>query len=507
MRNKAAEASGISCVLKNIEAVIALCDMLKTSYGADGMYKLVVDAQKKTTISRSVSSILSGCDIDHPAVRMLVEPIAHLAHMGDCTGFFIGSIGEILGRSAALIQQGVLPTEIAAGLQDTLADAIQACAAEAQRVPFSLTDTSALAKVLSGIVKNTKISELLGEAISSISESQRAFPIDSVRVTKIGVGSLNDSENLRGMLLESAPLGCVQQGTGLRTAIYTCPLAVANMDTKGTVLLKTAQDLLEYRAGDEQVVKRQADALTQNGVGLIICAGAVDPLMLDYLNEKHVAVMKVHSKFDLRRLRVLFGGGLSSTVRPLPLEHLGVCDELSTCVLGERKYTKLRGRGCIHTLVLRGSLVARLEEHERVVSKATCALQVCAREAAKARKDTASGNTATDNGLSGTVGILPGAGLCEKAVAKRLSDASKTHADIRQVSMEMVADALQAVGERAAAAAGGAEVFDIAAIKERALEYALSLSADILSISQMFITKSTDKLSAPKRPGHWDDEE
>lgn len=503
MRNKAAEASGISCVLKNIEAVIALCDMLKTSYGADGMYKLVVDAHKKTTISRSVSSILSGCDVDHPAVRMLVEPIAHLAHMGDCTGFFIGVIGEILSRAVTLIQQGVLPTEIAAGLQDTLDEAMQACAAETQRVSFALTDKSALARVLSGIVKNTKISELLGEAISSISEAQGVFPIDSIRVTKVSVGSLNDSENLQGMLLESAPLGCIQEGLGLRTAIYTCPLAVANMDTKGTVLLKTAQDLLEYRAGDEQVIRQRVDALTENGVRLIICGGTVDPLMLDYLNERQVAVIKVHSKFDLRRLRVLFGGGLSNTVRPLPLEHLGMCEELSTCILGEKKYTKLRGRGCINTLVLRGSLVARLEEHERVVSKATCALQVCAREALKARADTA--KSASDT--AGTVGILPGAGLCEKAIAKRLSDASKKHTDIRQISMEMVADALQAVGERAAVATGGAEVFDIAAIKERALEYALSLSADILSISQMFITKNTDKLSAPKRPGHWDDAE
>lgn len=491
MRTNTAESGGISCVLKNIEGVISLCDILKTSYGIDGMYKLIVNSQKRVIMSRLVANILAGCDIEHPALRMIVEPVAHLAQMGDCTGFLMGVLGEVLRRSSALIEKGILPTEIASALKDC-GEVIGGMINDlSEKHDFDLKDASILKKITSGIVKNARISELLGESIASISKNG-SFPIDSIRVTKVNVGALDESERFHGMLLEVAPVGSVKSGKSIKTAIYTCPLAVSNMDTKGTVLLKTAEDLLTYAHDDEKTTREFVDRLTANGVGLIICNGSVDALMLDYLNEKKVAVIKVPSKFDLRRLCMLFGGRMANVLRPIDAQYLGECSSLEMCTYSERKYTKVTGAGAIDTLLIRGTLPAQLEESEKTIVKAVYSLQVCANESMR----------------TGSVRLLQGAGRFERDVAEKIQTEAAKYADVRQVVMGMLADSIEVVGKRCLQKGEkDAEVYDIAAIKERAVEYAIVLASDILSISQMFITKNEDKLSAPKRPGHWDDHE
>jgi len=496
VRNKMTEASGISCVLKNIEGVTSLCEMLKTSYGVDGMYKLVVNAHKKTVISRSVSSILSGCDIEHPALKMLVEPIVHLSMMGDCTGFLIGVIGEVLRRSAALIQQGVPPTEIADGLRECLGEIEEVVNGEGEEVQFTLEDKKVLQRILSGIAKEKKLAELLGESIVSVSENG-ALKIDNVRVAKVNVGSLEDSERFQGMLLEACPEGVARRGENVKVAVYACPLSITNMDTKGTVLLRSAEELLAFRKEDENTVRKQVDEITSNGVGMIVCSGSVDALMMDYLNEKNVCVVTVGSKYDIRRLCVLFGARFSNSVRKTEKESLGECTSFEMCEYGEKRYMKVRGNGKIDTIILRGSLPPKLEESERVIGKAIYALKVCAEEAYSNKN---------------AVRLLRGAGACEKEISRKMKERAERHTDVRQIAMKVFADAIRTVGERCAPMKTGGreeaeEVMDIAAIKKRALEYALVLSSDILGISQMFITKNEDAVQAPKRQGHWDDRE
>ncbi|EIJ89257.1 T-complex protein 1 subunit theta [Nematocida parisii] len=493
MRANTAESAGIACVLKNIEGIVSLCDIVKTSYGVDGMYKLVVNSQKKIIISRSVATILSGCDVEHPALRMIIEPVAHLAQMGDCTGFLMCVLGEVLRKCALFIEKGILPTELASALRSCGDQIEEIIKSVSETEEFSLDNAEILRKVSSGIVKNKKISELLGESISEISKNG-SFPVDSIRVTKVNVGSVEDSERFKGMLLESSPVGVVVSGENIKTAIYTCPLAISNMETKGTVLLKNAEDLLTYAQDDEKTTREFVDKLVSNGVGMIVCSGSIDGLMLDYLNEKKVAVLKVHSKFDLRRLCMLFGGRMANILRPMEEQYLGVCTSLGMHTYGERKYTKVTGEGQIDTLLLRGTLPAQLEESEKLITKAVYALQVCAHESMR----------------TGSLRLLKGAGQCEKDIAAALSAEAEKYTDVRQIAIKIFAEAVETVGRKSVSEAsrsadGVKDIFDVAAIKERALSYVAVLSSDILSVSQMFITKNEDTLSAPKRPGHWDD--
>lgn len=491
VKTKTSEASGVSSVVKNIEAILHVSEMIKTSYGPQGTHKLIVNAHNKLVLSRSCSSILAECDIEHPAVKLLVAPLSHLALLGDCTGFMLFLVGEILQSSLALLNQDVCPTDVASGLRECQEELEGALAQCQETVDFAVTDTPALEQALSGVLKEGKLAELLARSISRVSENG-LFNMDSIRVTKINVGSLEDSERFQGMLLERCPEGAQRAVRNGRVAIYNCPLAPSNLETKGTVLFKTAEDLLGFSKEDEATVKDCVNSITSSGANVVVCNGSVDLLMLDYLNSQGVAVLKITSKFDLRRLWRLVGGRISNSIRRLGEEELGTCDELRVEEYGGKKYTRISGPGKLDTILLRNSLPERLNEYERLLMKGVSAMRVCAKEA-------------SENG--GKVRLLKGGGACERQVSGLLREAAEKYEDLRKICIQNVAESITNVSKGVEGLKAD-RVYDVGEIKRRALEYAISSAADILSIAQMFITRDDGQMQAPsKRPGHWDEQD
>jgi T-complex protein 1 subunit theta len=56
------------------------------------------------------------------------------------------------------------------------------------------------------------------------------------------------------IVLNSRPmwLGMVKKLTRAKVCVFTCPLDIAQTETKGTVLLKNAEEMLNFTRGEEQ---------------------------------------------------------------------------------------------------------------------------------------------------------------------------------------------------------------------------------------------------------------
>lgn len=94
------------------------------------------------------------------------------------------------------------------------------------------------------------------------------FNIDNVRVVKIMGGSLAGSRVVQGMVFGREPegthiischcgrsliltLGMVKKASRAKVAVFTCALDIAQTETKGTVLLKNAEEMLNFTRGEE----------------------------------------------------------------------------------------------------------------------------------------------------------------------------------------------------------------------------------------------------------------
>lgn len=84
----------------------------------------------------------------------------------------------------------------------------------------------------------------------------KGFNTDSVRVVKILGGSIYDTRVVRGMVFGREAEGDVKRTTKAKVAVFSCALDAAMTETKGTVLLHNAGELLNFSKGEESALEK-----------------------------------------------------------------------------------------------------------------------------------------------------------------------------------------------------------------------------------------------------------
>lgn len=93
---------------------------------------------------------------------------------------------------------------------------------------------------------------MIAEAcIKALPEDPRNFDIEFIRTCKILGGSLSDSFVLKGLVVNRNTEGSIKHAKNPKVAVYGCPLDTETSDTKGTVLIKNASELLNYTKSEE----------------------------------------------------------------------------------------------------------------------------------------------------------------------------------------------------------------------------------------------------------------
>jgi T-complex protein 1 subunit theta len=77
-----------------------------------------------------------------------------------------------------------------------------------------------------------------------------------VRVAKLLGGNLFDSSVIKGFVVTRDAEGAIKHVRGAKVAIYTATFDASATETKGTVLMKNAQDLLNYSKSEEESMNK-----------------------------------------------------------------------------------------------------------------------------------------------------------------------------------------------------------------------------------------------------------
>lgn len=188
---------------------------------------------------------------------------------------------------------------------------------------------------------------------------------------------------------------------------------------------------------------------------MIIAGTSVGELAMHYLNRFNIAVLKVLSKFELRRLcRVVNAVPLARVGAPTP-EEAGFVDIFETIEIGGDRVTVVRQlvegdpgfdptargeRTKTATIVLRGATANRLDDFERAVDDAVNVIK----------------------GLIKDPRMVPGAGATEIELSHRLDAYGSGLKGLSQHAVKKYAAALEVVPKTLAEnALGGAEANNI----------------------------------------------
>lgn len=296
---------------------------------------------------------------------------------------------------------------------------------------------------------------LVAEAVLAVLPKQpENFNVDNIRVVKIMGGSLEQSRVVKGMVFGREPDGSVKKAHKARVGVFSCPIDISQTETKGTVLLHNAKEMLEFTKGEEKQLEGIIKELHDSGLRVVVAGSTVGELALHYLNRYSILVVKILSKFELRRLcRVVGATPLARLGAPMP-DEMGKVDVVETLEIGGDRVTVFRQENDATrtaTLVIRGATQNHLDDIERAIDDGVNVVKAITRDAR----------------------LLPGAGATEMQLIERVSAFGDKTPELSQYSIKKYAEAFEVV-PRTLAESAGLDATDVLARLYRAHHRPLS---------------------------------
>lgn len=526
-------------VLRNIQAVNELSDIVRTSFGPIGRNKMIVNHLGRMFVTSDAATIIREMEVVHPAAKLLVFASQQQeAEMGDGTNMVLILAGELLRKAEGLISLGLHPTEIVQGFAMACERALKELESLSIATLSSPPTQESLALALRPTLASKQygseniLAPLVAQAVHLVlpaKDSLRDLSVDNVRVVKILGGSLSQSRVVRGMVLGRVPEGSVTSAKAAKVAVFSCGIDIAQTETKGTVLLHNANELKNFSRGEEVQLEKELTEIAESGVKVVIAQSTVGDLALHYLNRMGIFVLKVQSKFDLQRLCRLVGAAPMARLGAPMAEEAGWVDTAETTEIGGDRVTVFRqedgqpgGKSMprLATIVLRGATTSHLDDVERTVDDGVNAVKALTRDPR----------------------LVPGAGATEIELSRRVVEFGERTPGLNQHAIKKFGEALRIIPHTLAETAGldaadvvgrlltkhaqpdltalgvdvdnetdgtlstvDAQIFDVLVAKYWAIKYATSAAIDVLKVDSIIMSKPAG-IKAPGKNPNWDED-
>ncbi|MCP9257954.1 T-complex protein 1 subunit theta [Dirofilaria immitis] len=407
-------------VQRNIEACIELSSQIQSAFGPSGMNKMMINHIEKLFVTNDAGTILKELEVQHPAAKMLVMATQmQEKQIGDGTNTVVIFGAALLEHASQLLNMGLSPSEIANGYENAVDKTLEILPSLVVKKADDLRDIGLVQKYLKSTIMSKQydnvdfITELVAKAcVQIVPKNTYNFNVDNIRVCKILGSSVQSSKTMNGMVFLRGAEGEIKKMDKARIVVYTCPFDLTQTETKGTVLLESADELLKFSAGEETEVEAVIKALAENGVNV----------------------------FDIRRLCRTTGAQAQARVTSClqcvpPRTSYGECDRVYTDEIGDTEVTifdKLSERGHVATIVVRGSSQSRMDDIERAIDDAINTYKALTRDCQ----------------------LLPGAGAVEVELARQIESFGEKCAGLEQYSIKKFAHALESLPKQIAENAG-----------------------------------------------------
>ncbi|CAJ1953373.1 unnamed protein product [Sphenostylis stenocarpa] len=432
-------------VLKNIDACKQLSTITRTSLGPNGMNKMVINHLDKLFVTNDAATIVNELEVQHPAAKILVlAGKAQQEEIGDGANLTISFAGELLQGAEELIRMGLHPSEIISGYTKAINKAVQILdeLVEEGSETMDVRDKEQVVSRMKAAVASKQfgqedtICSLAADACIQVCPKNPAnFNVDNVRVAKLLGGGLHNSTVVQGMVLKSDAVGTIKQAEKAKVAVFASGVDTSATETKGTVLIHSAEQLENYSKTEEAKVEELIKAVADSGAKVIVSGGAVGEMALHFCERYKLMVLKISSKFELRRFcRTTGSVAMLKLSQPNP-DDLGYVDSVSVQEIGGVRVTIVKneeGGNSVATVVLRGSTDSILDDLERAVDDGVNTYKALCRDSR----------------------IVPGAAATEIELAKRVKDFSFKETGLDQYAIAKFAESFEMIPRTLAENAG-----------------------------------------------------
>lgn len=424
-------------VVKNIEAAKGIAGMVRTSLGPNGMNKLVVNHLEKIIVSSDCATIMKELEVQHPAAKMLVlASEMQESEYGDNTNFVLSFAGELLKLAEDLLKDGLHTAEVVSGYQRAYDKALEILPTLVVRTIENPRDKAGMVEALRSVIATKQygyedlLSKLVVDAcLTTLSPTANRprLNMDSVRIAKVKGGSLSQSSVVKGMVVLRDAEGLVKKAENAKVIVFGCGIEASATEAKGTVLLKNADELLNYNKSEERKMEETIESIAATGAKVVIANGSISEMAMHFLDKFGIMVIKIQSKFDLRRICGALGATAVVRLGGCTPEEMGECSSVEVKEVGGRKVTVFNQDQdedtSVATLLVRASTENLINDVERALDDGISSFRVLC--------------------IDGR--LLPGAGAVELELGKKLKQFADEDAGLDQYAIRKFADAFDVI--------------------------------------------------------------
>ncbi|MEM3871797.1 MAG: thermosome subunit alpha [Nitrososphaeria archaeon] len=446
----------------NFMAVILFSDIIKTSLGPKGMYKMLVDKNGSIKVTSNGKTILKELEIEHPVIKIMVEMSKAIDNeVGDGTISSVILAGALLEKALELIDKGVHPTIIAEGYAKALEKSLEILSSIAIKIDPKDRD---MLENLARTSMETKITfsdanvlaPLIVESLLLVAEEIEGkidVDIKNIKVEKSAGCSIGDTKLVRGLIIPRTYTKEIMQPempkrvSQAKIAVINCPLKMRKPEYDTRISIDSPEQIQMLLDERNKVVKAIVDKIIAVGANVIVTNRDIDDLALYNLAKAKIMAIRRDLDADLSRLARATGARIIANIDELQSKDLGYADIVEEIKVGNEKWVVFEG--CKNqkalSIFVRGGTDKVVEEVERAVYDALY--------------------TVKDAMIKPF--ILVGAGSIEEEIALRLKDWAKTLSGRKQLAVQKFAEGLETIPMTLAKNAGMDPINTITELRAR----------------------------------------
>ncbi len=442
-------------------AARAIGETLSTTFGPNGLDKMLVDRSGTVVVSNTGSTVLDGLEIDAPTGRVIRNAVkAQTSRIGDGSTTMALLVGELLTAASDLIDSGVHPMSVVDGY--LTAGRLAADHVSASSMSISRGETTRLSNIATTAITGRWDADAARQLGRIAVEALEQVGFDAARLTLHAYpgGGVTDTEHVDGILVD-ADISSTDINAKAQTVTHGIPRVLSDpsvalvdgeispteVGAPATVSVSDANELdrvYEYE-------RQQSDSLVKPVLSaeadVVVCQQAINDEIRTALTRHGVLPVERTRRDEFNAIARATGAEVVTKPSDLRPGALGKAGEFCRRSFGPTSVLTITGlpRETHASVVLRGGTEHVAEETRRIIDDCIQNLR-----------------QAVHGG-----GVVPGGGATWLSAALHITDHAPSIDDRSQLAVTKFADAMEVVPRTLARNAGSDPIETLSTMRTR----------------------------------------
>jgi chaperonin GroEL (HSP60 family) len=326
--------SGQAVTQKLVGAAIAFGNVLRGTFGPNGLDKMLYKTNGETAVTNDGAKIVAELLVKHPAAKAFVSLAESQENAcGDGVTGCIILASELMSEAGRLLERGLHPLVVVKGYELALDKTLATIDSRKESISEKLNDvsrTSLVGRSTEGALDH--LANLIARAVEAIPDTD----YERVRMVKDGQGTISDSRIINGLVLEKRiALDRIPRNLSeLDVAVLSCPVGLEKTSRDAEIEISTPNQLEAFIDAEEQSLESKAQKIIESGVGAIFSAEKID--------ERVTHILADHQIYSLGGLEKSLAEDMAITTNAALCDHL---DDIPSSIGKIKKLTHERLEG------------------------------------------------------------------------------------------------------------------------------------------------------------------